>query len=194
MLSMLRATRSNTSRDELDELMLRRAAAGDATACRLLVERYQHRVFALVSRMLASRPHATIEDIAQDTFLQVFKQLAAFDPDGPARLSTWILTIAARRSIDELRRQRPAPIAEIVRESPNRADDAARSREIVTAIEAALAELSPELRAAFLLREYHDLEYAEIARALAIDLGTVKSRLSRARAALRERLAEVHHG
>ena len=194
MLSMLRATSSNTSRDELDELMLRRAAAGDATACRLLVERYQHRVFALVSRMLASRPRATVEDIAQDTFLQVFKQLAGFDPNGAARLSTWILTIAARRSIDELRRQRPAPTAEIERESPNRADDSARSREIVTAIEAALAELSPELRAAFLLREYHDLEYAEIAKALASDLGTVKSRLSRARAALRERLAEVHHG
>src|SRR5258705_6726978 len=82
MLSMLRATRSNTSRDELDELMLRRAAAGDATACRLLVESYQHRVFALVSRMLASRPRATVEDIAQDTFLQVFKQLAGFDPNG----------------------------------------------------------------------------------------------------------------
>src|SRR5262245_384285 len=117
MLSVLRATRSNTSADELDELMLRRAAAGDATACRLLVERYQHRVFALVSRMLASRPRATIEDIAQDTFLQVFARLKAFEPNGPARLSTWILTIAARRSIDELRRQRPAPAAEIVREA-----------------------------------------------------------------------------
>jgi RNA polymerase sigma-70 factor (ECF subfamily) len=194
MLSVLRATRSNTSGDELGELMVRRAATGDAAACRLLVELYQHRVFALVSRMLATRPRATVEDIAQDTFLQVFKQLRGFDPQGPAKLSTWILTIAARRSIDELRRQRPQPVAEIVRESPSRTDEGARSREIVVAIEGALAELSPELRAAFLLREYHDLEYAEIARALAIDLGTVKSRLSRARAALRERLAEVHHG
>jgi RNA polymerase sigma-70 factor (ECF subfamily) len=194
MLSVLRATRSTTSGDELDELAIRRAGSGDARACRQLVERYQVRVFAMVSRMLASRPRATVEAIAQDTFLQVFKQLAAFDPNGPARLSTWILTIAARRSIDELRRQRPQPVAEIEREAPNRADEAARNREIVNAIEGALAELSPELRAAFLLREYHDLEYSEIAKALAIDLGTVKSRLSRARAALRERLAEVHHG
>ena len=54
-----------------------------------------------------------------------------------------------------------------------------------------MRELSPELRAAFLLREYHGLEYSEIARSLGIDLGTVKSRLARARAALRERLAEV---
>ena len=61
------------------------------------------------------------------------------------------------------------------------------------AIDGALAELSPELRAAFLLREYHDLDYVEIAEALAIDLGTVKSRLSRARARLRERLAGERH-
>ena len=115
-----------------------------------------------------------------------------FDPAGPAKLSTWILTIAARRSIDELRRKRPAPIADVIREGASRADDSARSREILRAIDTALADLSPELRAAFLLREYHDLEYAEIARALAIDLGTVKSRLARARVALRERLAEVH--
>jgi RNA polymerase sigma-70 factor (ECF subfamily) len=92
-----------------------------------------------------------------------------------------------------VRRKRPVPIAEVIREAASRADDSARSREIVRAIETALAELSPELRAAFLLREYHDLEYAEIASALVIDLGTVKSRLARARAALRERLAEVHH-
>ena len=194
MLSVLRATRSSTSADELDELALRRAASGDHAACRLLVERYQQRVFALVSRMLPARPRATIEDIAQDTFLAVFRRLGDFDPRGTAKLSTWILTIAARRSIDELRRQRPAPTAQVVREAAGRADDSTRSREIVAAIEAALAELSPELRAAFLLREYHDLEYSEIAKALAIDLGTVKSRLSRARAALRERLAEVHHG
>src|ERR1043165_8837232 len=65
------------------------------------------------------------------------------------------------------------------------------SRTLPRAIEAALADLSPELRAAFLLREFHGLEYSEIARSLGIDLGTVKSRLSRARVALRERLAEV---
>jgi RNA polymerase sigma-70 factor (ECF subfamily) len=192
MLSVLRATRANPGSDELDELALRRAADGEAGACRQLVECYQTRVFALISRMLAGHPRETVEDLAQDTFLQVFKSLRTFDPAGAARPSTWVLTIAARRSIDELRRKRPLPIAEVIREAGSRADDSARSHEIVRAIETALAELSPELRAAFLLREYHDLEYSEIARALAIDLGTVKSRLARARVALRERLAEVH--
>ncbi len=156
-----------------------------------MIECYQHRVFALVSRMLAGRDRTTVEDVAQDTFLAVFKQLPSYQPRGPARLSTWILTIAARRAIDEFRRHRPSPIAEPELPGGTRADDQARRREIQRAIEAALAELSPELRAAFLLREYHGLEYAEIAKALEIDLGTVKSRLSRARAALRERLAAL---
>jgi RNA polymerase sigma-70 factor (ECF subfamily) len=192
MLSVLRATRPVPDPDELDELAIARAVAGERAASRALVERYQLRVFALVSRMLAGRDRAVVEDVAQDTFLDVFRKLRGFAPGGAARLSTWILTIAARRAIDELRRRRPDPVAEPEAAGSARADDSARRREVAQAIEAALADLSPELRAAFLLREYHDLEYAEIASALAIDLGTVKSRLSRARAALRESLAEVH--
>ncbi|HEX3759696.1 MAG TPA: sigma-70 family RNA polymerase sigma factor [Kofleriaceae bacterium] len=177
---------------EIDDRTLRLTVAGDRDAARTLVETYQQRVFALASRMLAGRGRATIEDAAQDTFLQVFRRLGTFRAAGPAKLSTWILTIAARRSIDELRRQRPALVADLEPVGDARGDDRAIRRELVVAIERALHELSPELRAAFLLREYHGLDYAEIASALAIDLGTVKSRLFRARAALRERLAEVH--
>ncbi|MEJ7603921.1 MAG: sigma-70 family RNA polymerase sigma factor [Kofleriaceae bacterium] len=176
---------------ELDEPTLRRAARGDADASRALVELYQVRVFALVSRMLSGRGRSTIEDAAQDTFLDVFRMLARFEPGGRAKLSTWILTFAARRSIDELRRRRPTLVAEPDRPGEERADDRAVQRELAAAIDAAVRDLSPELRVAFLLREYHELEYAEIAAALTIDLGTVKSRLSRARAVLRERLAEV---
>lgn len=189
MLSVARTQRVT----ELDDATLRRAMRGDAGACREVVEAYQDRVFALVSRMLAGRGRATVEDIAQETFLAVFRQLPRFEPDGAAKLSTWILTIAARRAIDELRRQRPALLVDRERAGDAHADDRAVRRELAAAIETALRELSPELRAAFLLREYHGLEYAEIARALAIDLGTVKSRLSRARARLRQLLAEVGH-
>jgi RNA polymerase sigma-70 factor (ECF subfamily) len=178
--------------NELDEITLRRAARGEAAASRALVEIYQSRVFSLVSRIMPASGRATVEDVAQDTFLQVFRQLPAFDLAGPARLSTWILTIAARRAIDEMRRKRPALGVDADRIAVERGDH--RRGEIVRALEAALGELSPELRAAFLLRELHGMEYAAIASALAIDLGTVKSRLSRARAALRERLAEVHDG
>lgn len=177
---------------EIDDRTLELARTGDRAAARVLVETYQARVFALVSRMLTGRGRATIEDASQDTFLQVFRRLGSFAPGGPAKLSTWILTIAARRAIDELRKQRPTLLAEVERTSDVGGDDRAIRKELVAAIEGALRELSPELRAAFLLREYHGLDYAAIASALSIDLGTVKSRLSRARAALRERLAEVH--
>jgi len=192
MLGVLRNPRPSDDGGEIDDRTLRLAAAGDRDASRTLVEIYQLRVFALASRMLAGRGRATIEDVAQDTFLQVFHRIGSFAPSGPAKLSTWILTIAARRAIDEMRKQRPALFAEVERTSDARGDDRAIRKELVAAIEGALRELSPELRAAFVLREYLGLDYAEIARSLAIDLGTVKSRLSRARAALRERLAEVH--
>jgi RNA polymerase sigma-70 factor (ECF subfamily) len=190
MLGVLRATKGPTE-NELSDLEVMRAAAGERDAWRALVECYQRRVFALISRMLAGRDRTTVEDIAQDTFLAVFNQLREFRPSGPARLSTWILTIAARRAVDEYRRKRPAPIAELELPGGTRADDRAHRLETYRAIESALADLSPELRAAFLLREYHGLEYGDIARSLQIEIGTVKSRLSRARAALRERLAEL---
>jgi len=169
---------------ELDESTLRLVVRGDDGSARALVEMYQRRVFALLSRMLAGRDRATVEDAAQDTFLQVFRGLAKFDVAGPAKLSTWILTIATRRAIDELRRRRPTLIGVIDREAAlDRTDDRAHRRELAAAIERAVAELSPELRAVFVLREYHEFEYAEIGEALSIDLGTVKSRLSRGRAA-----------
>jgi RNA polymerase sigma-70 factor, ECF subfamily len=184
---------------ELDDVTLRRAQRGEAAACRLLVERYQGAVFALLGRVLGSRHRPFVEDLAQDTFLAVFRRLPEFSPVGPARLSTWILTIASRRAIDLLRRKEPAGAMTLgVAIAPDDiaadgADDRER-RQLAAAIEAALAELAPPYRAAFVLYELHGLDYAEIAKALEIDAGTVKSRLSRARAALRTALAEVHDG
>ncbi|MCG8421307.1 MAG: sigma-70 family RNA polymerase sigma factor [Proteobacteria bacterium] len=183
---------------ELDELTLRRAQRGDDGACRALVVHYQRPVFALLSRMLGPDRRPVVEDLAQETFIQVFRSLKRFAPLGPARLSTWILTIASRRAVDELRRARPAtePIEDDTSglAGDDRADQMTRRREIAAAIQRAIADLSPPYRAAFLLREYHGFEYAEISRALGIDTGTVKSRLARARAALRESLAEMHDG
>lgn len=179
---------------ELDDMTLARAQRGDAVAWRALVEHYQGPVFALLGRLLGGGRRAQVEDLAQDTFLAVFRQLAGFSPLGPARLSTWILTIASRRAIDELRRRPAAPVAveDVAPGHGERADDALVRRRLAAAIDRALVELAPEYRAAFLLRELHGLDYAEIARALDIDLGTVKSRLARARGALRAALAEVH--
>ena len=173
---------------ELDELTLRRAQRGEEAASRALVERYQRPVFALLHRMLGPGRADRVEDLAQETFLHVFRSLAGFAPLGPARLSTWILTIASRRAVDELRRRgRDVPTAPLGDEdavSPARADEGARRAALAARMGAAMDALAPEYRAAFLLRAYHGLEYAEIARALDIEIGTVKSRLARARAEL----------
>lgn len=173
---------------ELDELTLARAVRGDRRACRALVECYQHRVFALAGRML--RPHgldAGIEDAAQETFLRVFRHLGRFRPGGAARLSTWILTIATRLCIDRLRARRPTTAIDDAPPLPGpaRADGAP----IGAGLEAAIAALPPDWQAVFVLRVGHELDYGEIAEALDIPVGTVRSRLSRARARLRDALA-----
>src|SRR5215831_16089459 len=94
--------KSHAAEPELDDLTLARAQRGDEPACRTLVERYQRPVFALLGRMCG---HARVEDLAQETFLRVFRALPRFDRSGPARLSTWILTVATRLALDELRRR-----------------------------------------------------------------------------------------
>jgi RNA polymerase sigma-70 factor (ECF subfamily) len=174
---------------EIDDLTLRRAQRGDERACRDLVGHYQRPVFALLGRLLCGAGRrGQVEDLAQETFLRVFRELPRFTIMGAARLSTWILTIATRLALDELRRRRPALVplrdaGEIP--APGRPDDVAERRDLCAAIERAAAGLPAESRAVLLLRDVHDLEYQEIARALEIDLGTVKSRLWRARAAIR---------
>lgn len=177
---------------ELDDLTLARAQRREPEACRRLVAQYQGAVFALIGRMLGPARSAVVEDLAQDTFLAVFAGLPGFAPGGPARLSTWILAIASRRAIDHLRRHRPVPVGAADVTADPRLGAVAR-RDLARAIEAALADLAPEYRAAFLLRELHGLDYDEIARALGIELGTVRSRLARARQALRAALSEVAH-
>ena len=115
------------------------------------------------------------------------------DPRGGAKLSTWILTIATRVALNELRKKAPVP-ADVVELAPATQPPAVELRSLGRAIERAVGKLAPEYRAAFVLREFHELSYDEIARALDVDIGTVKSRLSRARATLQAALAEVHHG
>jgi RNA polymerase sigma-70 factor (ECF subfamily) len=184
-----------TALKDLDELTLARARQGDSGACRSLVERYQRPVFAILSRMLRPSGRGNlVEDLAQETFLRVFRSLSDFRPDGPARLSTWILTIASRLAIDELRRTplRPVDQSAVVSVPATEQTDAAAVRSsLQLVLEKALAELEPDQRAAFLLRHYHELSHQEIAQCCDIQIGTVKSRIARARAALSEALSEV---
>ena len=179
---------------ELDDVTLGRAQRGDAPAFRALVELYQDRIFALLWRFLGRRTsQATVEDLAQTTFLAAFRALPRFRPVGPARLSTWLLAIATRTALKARRDERPSAadeaVAELVSPEPA-AGHLVDQRAFAEAVARAVDALAPAYRAAFILRTYHELGHAEIATALEIEIGTVKSRLARAREVLRDRLKE----
>ncbi len=182
---------------DLDDVTLRRAQRGDGPAFRSLVEQHHGAVWQLAVRMLAGTSIAhRAEDVVQETFARVHRALPRFDPSGPARLSTWILTIASRLTLNALRTAPRAAravsleaLAETAVERSLAGDVDAGRRALVVA--RAIAELPEPARAVIVLRAYHDLDYGEIADALELDVGTVKSRLSRARAQLRARLAEL---
>jgi RNA polymerase sigma-70 factor, ECF subfamily len=186
-----------------DDRLLARAKAGDAAACRTLVELHQRRVFAQLRGLLRpSGREAYVEDLAQETFLRAFRSLDRFTGDVDRALGAWLVTIATRVGLNELRKKAPRPseldtIDETL--STRKGDPTLSGRLIGRGIDEAVGELPPAYRAAFLLRELHGFEYAEIASLLEIDLGTVKSRLSRARSRLREALTraqatrEEHH-
>jgi RNA polymerase sigma-70 factor (ECF subfamily) len=181
---------SEPRRTELDDVTLVRAQQGDTAAFRALIELYQDAVFALLWRFYGRAARADlVEDIAQETFLGVYRSIARFRADGPARLSTWILTIASRSAIKAVRRDAPPtlPIDEVVDTLP-----AAESTStgFANALGRALVALAEPYRIVFLLRAYHDFSYEDIAEALDVDLGTVKSRLARARSQLQVALKE----
>lgn len=175
--------------EELDRLTLERARRGERRALHALVLCYQDRVVRLCRRLLLRCPERA-EDLAQDAMLKVLRGLPRFDPEGPARLSTWILTVTTRVCLDALRRgprrveEALAPeLRDVAAPSP---EALAASRELGRRVQARMADLPDEQRAVLLLRGYHDLGYDEIAAALDLEVGTVKSRLSRARQALRD--------
>lgn len=181
---------------EVQDLVLLRAQRGDAAACRALVLRHQRRVLGQLRAMLVPAGRGgLVEDLAQETFLRAFRALPRFRGDGRASLATWLVTIATRVALNELRRRPPMlECLDTVTESVRTGEAAVAERHASgRAIEQAVADLPPAYRGAFLLRELHGLDYGEIAEVLEIDVGTVKSRLSRARAKLRQALAEVHH-
>ena len=163
---------------------------GDDAAFEALVRMAQHRIFGIAMRMLGDRAEA--EEVAQEVFLRVHR--AAREFRGDSKLSTWLYAIASRLCLARLvRPERRARIVdpESVPEIPDAgADPSARleTAELRTALERCIQELDEERRIVVVLRDVHGLPYEEIAAALGIELGTVRSRLHRARAELKDRL------
>lgn len=170
---------------ELDQGLLLRCKAHDPTAFQAFVVRYERLVFAVLSHMLGRGAH--VEDLAQETFLRAYVAFPRFDPDGGSP-SRWLLTIATRLALNERKRRagRGAPGSGPIESATPETEN--NRHELGQAIELAIAQLSDEHRAVFVLAELHDLTLGEIAVALGIPENTVKTRLFRAREQLRARL------
>lgn len=179
--------------------MVRAAQAGDEAASRQIVEALHRPVLATIFRFLGPGWRREIEDIAQDVFLKVFRALGTFDP-ARAKFTTWVYSFVRNHCYDVLKRRRlpttslhaaaeDEPAREVVdrRELLPTAD--LDNQELGRRIAEALAGLGEDQRLAFVLREYENLDYAEIAAITGVNEGTVKSRLFRAKEALRGQLA-----
>jgi RNA polymerase sigma-70 factor (ECF subfamily) len=169
---------------------LDRLRAGDAPAFEELVMTYQHRVFGVALRMLGNRAEA--EDVAQEAFVRAHRALGEFR--GDAKLSTWLYAITSRLCLNRLAsgerrmaRQGEDALLRLSDAGP-RPDAALERRELETALGRAIAELPEDRRIVVVLRDIEGLSYEEIAQALELELGTVRSRLHRARAELKEKL------
>lgn len=174
---------------ELDGERLRRARAGDRSAVSELLREEQGRVWSVCRRMLAGRPQEA-PDVAQDAMVKLVRELPAFDPGGRASFATWVVTVTTRVCLDHLRRSRVRSVSPLaLRATVESAGP--ETRPYAREVEACIARLPAEQRAVLVLRAYHDLDLDEIATSLKIARGTVKSRLSRARVALRELLEDT---
>ncbi len=173
------------------EELFRAAAAGDEDAFSRLVRLHEKKVYHLALRICGDPEDAA--DVAQEAFLSAWKGLPAFR--GEAGFSTWLYRLTSNAAIDHLRRTRRQRGETSLDGDGQRIDavDAAPSpqarteaAELREAVLAGFAQLSDAHRQALALREVQELSYEEIAAVLQVDLGTVKSRISRARSALRK--------
>ncbi len=173
----------------LDGAVLARCCAQDPMAFRAFVVRYERMVFALLSRMLGRGPE--VEDLAQETFVRAYRAFPGFDPDGAAKPSTWLLTIATRLALDARKKKKldSGSLDDAEAASTGSTPELSLERRQLGRAIAEAAELLPDdQRAALVLAEFHGLSILEIAEALAIPENTAKTRLFRAREKMRESL------
>ena len=183
-----------TAAMEQDQELVRRVARGDEDALRALYASYGPRLFAYALRVTGDRSVA--EEVVQDTLLAVWK--GARDYRGDSRVSTWLLGIVHHQSLNAVRRKR-VPTTGLEGACQEAADtekleDLASAGDRRRALSVALAQLSPDHRAALELVFYQGLSLAETARVLDCPVGTVKSRLSYAKTHLRQALRRAGLG
>ena len=186
---------------DADALLVERFKRGDVRAFEMLVVKYQRRIERLIARMV--RDTDLVQDIAQETFIRAYRALPQFR--GESAFYTWLYRIAvnsAKKALTDMKRDPVVTEASLALRDED--DETSRtqteltdgetpesvlaSKEIAATVNAAIEALSDDLRQAITLREIEGLSYEEIAEAMNCPIGTVRSRIFRAREAIAERL------
>ena len=186
---------------ESDQVLVERVQAGDKKAFDLLVSKYHQRVIRLISRLV--RNPAEVEDIAQEAFIKAYRSIGQFR--GDSAFYTWLYRIAVNSAKNALMasNRRPIPMSDLMKSDENEEGEAwpvesaidfqtpealLASRQVAQTVDAAIESLAEYLRTAIMLREIEGLTYEEIAEAMNCPIGTVRSRIFRARETISKQL------
>jgi RNA polymerase sigma-70 factor (ECF subfamily) len=183
--------------NDVDQQLVERVQKGDKRAFDLLVLKYQHKIFAVISRFI--RDHAEVQDVAQDAFIKAYRALPNFR--GESAFYTWMYRIAintAKNYLVARNRRPPASDVDVDDAEFFAGNDAMHEMntpernllrdELQAVIDQAFRDLPEDLRMAVTLREIDGLSYEEIAEAMDCPIGTVRSRIFRAREAIDKRI------
>ena len=186
--------------ESTDQQLVEQVMAGNKNAFNLLVMRYEHRVAALIARFVQDPQE--VEDVAQEAFIKAYRALPLFR--GDSAFYTWLYRIAVNTAKNYLvarSRRPPAQDLEIDEVEPTETGSALReiesperslsTSELKATIEVALDSLPEELKTAFILREFSGLSYEDIAEVMDCPVGTVRSRIFRAREAIDRKIREL---
>ena len=187
-------------------LLVRRCVSGDAAAWQEIVQRYHRRIYSICYRFAGSADDA--QDLTQEVFIKMYRTLSSYDVERGGFM-TWITTITRNLLVDHFRKSKQDRITDSLDATPSEHEDSmplveqiqdkslppdsrVQSRETGETVHRALQKLSPDLREAVILRDLQDLDYREIATALKVPEGTVKSRINRGRAELARLLQRTY--
>src|SRR3954453_601608 len=172
-----------------DSEIIKRVLNGDADSFRILVERYQRPLLSMIRRLIWDSHRC--EEIGQDVFVVAFQKLNTFDP-ARSKFSTWLFTIARKKSINDLKKKTPIPVEHLpeILDSRNPSDEFS-DKEFFAQMDGTLKALPGKLQRAFILAEFEQMTYEEIARIEGTRLGTIKSRINRARLRLQAAMKEI---
>jgi len=192
--------------NQLVASLVRRCVAGDAVAWEEIVERFNRRIFNICYRFTGSQDEA--QDLAQEVFIKIYRTLKTYDVD-KGSFMTWVATLTRNLLVDHFRKGKQERLTDSMDEPISSEDDSLsvadkledvapspdarlQTRETQEMVQKALQKLSPELREAVILRDLQDMDYREIAQALKVPEGTVKSRINRGRTELARLLSRTY--